>query len=420
VGRGERTRSLLKISPKATALFLYLLLFLALPAPAQIFQHPGVLLSQAQLDFLKSQVDAKVNPFYQEFVWAKASSFGALDYNVEGPPPSGIIDCGPYSHPDNGCKAEDRDAAAAYVQSLLWYITGDHRYAQNAIDILNTYGRHLKGYTNSNAPLQAAWGSSKWPRAAEIIRYTNAGWKPADIQAFAKMLTTVPLPLIKDGSSTSNGNWELSMIEATMGIAVFTDNSALFKHAVQMWHERVPAYFYYEPIDGKMPKSAPSRTGSRFNWNGLGWNGQTAFNASLSGVAQETCRDLGHTEYGIAATMNAAATAYIQGVDLFQAEKDRLAAALEFNSFYELGNSVPANLCDGKLHLSDVHATYVIGYNALHNRLGIPLPHTLDFITKDVLTNPLPVDSGHMQVFEPFTHFAGPSSTSPQPASPSH
>jgi Alginate lyase len=401
------------VRTSAKTFVLLLPLILTLSLSAQSFQHPGVLVDRAQLDFLKSQVAAKTEPFYQEFLWAKAGEYGALDYHIQGPPPTGIIDCGSYSRPNNGCSAEDHDAAAAYLQAVLWYITGDRHYAQNAIDILNTYGHNLKGYTNSNAPLQAAWGSSKWPRAAEIIRYTNAGWKPDDIQAFAHMLTAVPLPLIQNGSG-ANGNWELSMIEATIGIAVFTNDRTLFDHAVAMWHERVPAYFYYQPIDGDHPQPFP-RGDDRTTWNG-----QTVFNASLNGVTQETCRDFGHTEYGIAATMNAAATAYIQGIDLFQAEKDRLAAALEFNSLYELGAQPPTDLCGGKLHLSQLHATYVLGYNALHNRLGLPLPHTLDFITKEVLTNPLPLDSGHMQVFEPLTHFSSPPLASKQPAHRTH
>jgi Alginate lyase len=393
----------LKIVPAAITLLLF-----ALASPAQTFQHPGVLLSQPQLDLLKSQVAAKANPYYEEFQWAKASHYGALDYHLQGPPSDNIIDCGSHSNPNHGCREEDSDASAAYLQSVLWAITGDHRYAQNAITILNAYGHNLKGYTNSNAPLQAAWGASKWARAAEIIRYTNAGWKPEDIQAFAHMLTTVQLPLIEKGSG-ANGNWELSMIEGTIGIAVFTDNRSLFDRAVAMWHERVPAYFYYQPIDGDHPQPLPRTDGK------TSWNGQTIFNASLNGVSQETCRDLGHTEYAIAATMNVAATAFIQGVDLFAAEKDRLAAALQFNSSLELGNPIPANLCGGTVQLSKVRATYVLGYNQLHNRLGISLPTTLDFITRDVLTNPQPVDSGHIQIFEPLTHYANlPSSQSPR------
>ena len=41
------------------------------------------------------------------------------------------------------------------------------------------------------------------------------------------------------------------------------------------------------------------------------------FNASVSGICQETCRDLGHTQLGIAGMINGAETAFIQGVDLY-------------------------------------------------------------------------------------------------------
>ena len=123
-----------------------------------------------------------------------ASPLAAFDYKLLGPPATGIIDCGPYSHPDHGCHAEDTDASAAYLQAVLWWITGDHRYADNSIRIMNTYARQLKGYTGSNTPLQAAWSSETFPRAAEIIRYSGAGWKREDIQAFSTLLTQVILP----------------------------------------------------------------------------------------------------------------------------------------------------------------------------------------------------------------------------------
>ena len=110
-----------------------------------------------------------------------------------------------------------------------------------------------------------------WPRTAEIIHHRPAaGWKPEDVQAFSTMLTKINLPLIKDGSG-ANGNWELSMIEGMMGIAVFTDDRALLNHAEAMWRERVPAYFYNATLDGDHPKPLPlgaSRTG---------WYGQTTF-----------------------------------------------------------------------------------------------------------------------------------------------
>lgn len=82
-----------------------------------------------------------------------------------------------------------------------------------------------------------AWSGGKWTKAAEIIRYSNAGWQESDITAYAKLLTSVYLPQLYNGSSF-NGNWELAMIDAMFGIAVFTDDVALFNHSVTFWLER--------------------------------------------------------------------------------------------------------------------------------------------------------------------------------------
>jgi hypothetical protein len=373
---------------------------------AQAFEHPGVLVSRAQLDFVKAQVQAKAEPIYTQFLHAQASELADLHYKVNGPPPDGVIACGPYSHPDLGCHNEDADASAAYLQALLWYITGDHAYAQNAIDIMNAYSHNLKGYTLSNAPLQAAWSAEKWPRAAEIIRYSNAGWAPADIQAFSSMLTKIELPLILNGSP-SNGNWELSMIEGMMGIAVFTDNRDLLNHAAQMWHERVPAYFYYAPNDGDHPVPAPRGVAH--------WVTQTTFDSRVNGIPQEACRDFGHTSYGLSATMAAAETAHIQGLKLYESEEPRLIAGLEFVAYYLLKNPVPPYVCGGSVKLAK-GATFIIGYNEYHNRLGQSLPYTKQWIETGVLPNVDPVDT-HTTIFEALTHYADASTFSPPPHS---
>lgn len=361
---------------------------------AQSMKHPGVLVSGKQLDYVKHEVKARQEPFYGEFQKAVASPYAALDYKLLGPPASGIIECGPYSRPDHGCHAEDSDACAAYLQSVLWWITGDRRYAANAIRIMNTYSHAIKGYAGSNTPLQAAWSAEMWPRAAEIIRYSHAGWKPQDVQAFSDMLTKINLPLIHNGSR-SNGNWELSMIEGMAGIAVFTNDRALLDHAEQMWHERVPAYFYNARLDGDHPRTIVREPRE-------GWYGQTTFNASTNGVAQETCRDLGHTGYAISATMAAAETAHIQGDKLYESEEPRLMGALEFHAHLLLRKEpVPSTVCGGHIRYGAGY-TFGIGYNEFHNRLDQPLPETQEWLQK-VLAVPDPVDT-HTTVFEMLTH----------------
>lgn len=369
---------------------------LGLSAQGQAFVHPGVYVSKSQLDLMRSQVKAKKGPMYNSFLIASAGKFGKLDYEVQGPPAGGVVECGSYDKPNIGCSAQDSDSMAAYTQSLLWYITGNKQYAANAIKILNTWATQLTQYTNKNAPLKAAWGAELWPRAAEILRYSNASWKPEDIAAFSKMLTNVVLPMIEKGSG-SNGNWELSMVDAMMGIAVFNEDRKLMNHAEAMWKERLPTYIYLSELDGPHPKPLPR--GAAYTH----WYGTTDLNQSVDGMTQETCRDLGHTSMGVGAAISAAETSHIQGGKLYEAEQKRLVAAMEFDTHLLLKKDpVPELVCGGKVDYAH-SSTFVVGYNEFHNRLGIAMPYTKEWVEEYVEKDPTPGIT-FMIVYEALTH----------------
>src|SRR5262249_20201696 len=155
---------------------------------------------------------------------------------------------------------------------------------------------------------QSAWVAEVFPRAAEIIRYANAGWSDADIAKFGGMLKNVYLPEVVNGTKV-NGNWDTSMIEATMNIAIFLDDRPTFDKAVAMWRKRTPAYIYLSS-DGALPVQPPNDTKSASSLGGF-WYNPTQF---VDGLSQESCRDLpnsgtqgfGHAQYGTAAIINAA------------------------------------------------------------------------------------------------------------------
>ena len=385
------------------------------------YNHPGVLLSQAQLDFIKAQVASNAEPFASAYAAAVASPYGSLTYKLQGPPSSNVIQCGSYSSPDDGCSASDQDGTAAYTQALLWYITGTTIYRDNAIKILNAYANVTYDYnpndkTTSNGPLQAAWDGDKWARAAEIIRYSSDKWSPAEITAFSNFLTNQIVPLISKGSG-NNGNWELSMAEALIGIAVFTDNPTLYAQATALWTRRVPAYIYDFAIDGGAPAPFPVGTPK-----GTSWNGQTTFSAKSSGVSQETCRDLEHTQFGMASMINAAETDYIQGGTLYTSQRARIEAGLELNTYYLTPPQpvVPSYLCAGggnELSRSIFYPTFVIAYNEFHNRLGDSLPNTAAYIATESVNLPDKIGAGtnHMISNEVLTHWADASSSSALP-----
>lgn len=378
-------------------------------APPPAFIHPGVLLDQAHLDYLKTQIEIGTEPYASAFAAAKKSRWGSLWYVVQGPPANGVIDCGSHSKPNRGCSQEDNDASAAYTQALLWSLTGEARYAHNAIAIMNRYARTLRAHTGSNAPLQAAWSAEKWPDAAELIRYSDAGWDERDFAAFSTMLRTRYLPLLTGGQEAGkNGNWAFSMIDATLGIAVVTDDHELFDATLERWQRWVPAYFYNFELDGPQPVMLPEGP--------TDWNGQAQFDAHTSGVTQETCRDTQHVQLALAATFNAAETAYVQGEDLYTPAAVRLTTSLEYlsrllegmrNQNPAVKQPVPAGfagLCDGQ-YSPVLKATLERAYNAYALRLGIGLPYTRQHLQDDVRPYAPPND-GHDVFWETLTHGA--------------
>ena len=335
-------------------------------APAA-FTHPGVLVSRAQLDFVRSEVQAGAQPWKAAYDQMHASKYASLGRTAK---PRAVVECGSYSNPNYGCTDEREDALAAYTLALEWYVTRDSRYATKAIQIMDAWSATITDHTNSNAPLQTAWAGSTWPRAAEIIRYTYTGWAPDKVSRFAGMLRNVYLPEVVNGSQ-SNGNWELSMTEATIGIGVFLDDRAVYDKAVAKFRGRVPAYIYLAS-DGALPRTAPGSGLSTRDQIVNYWQGQSTF---VDGLTQETCRDFTHTGYGLSAISHVAETSRIQGQDLYPEVADRLRHALGLQSKYELGAAVPSWLCGGALNRGLGPVTEG-GFNALHNRLGYGMDNT--------------------------------------------
>jgi hypothetical protein len=420
-------------------------LCLSVATQAQAWTHPGIVVSQEQLDASRAAYQAGNSVIVDQVNKAKNSNYGSTSYAVKGPWPGGINQCGSNSNPNNGCQNADDDSNAAYVQALLWYMTGNQTYASNAIQIMNTYASSFRGYagTNglscpsgtdcSNGPLQSGWDAEKWPRAAEIIRYGKtssgaaSGWSSASITAFSNMLKNIYQPVIQNGSGV-NGNWDMSMIDGTMQIAVFTENSALLTSARNLWKGRVPDLFYLQSIDGSNHAASPRGNPS--------WFGQSVFNASTNNVGQETCRDLRHMEDSIASTILTAETDWIQGGELYtdttMAAEDRIVGSMNVMAGLESRRTggpdtlitAPSGYCtsSGASNLNQISvgpgSTYAIGYNAYHNRLNVAAmanasgttglhgtANTYNWIQSGLLTQSLTSDQGnHMTLFEALTH----------------
>lgn len=370
---------------------------LAVTAPsatAAVFQHPGVLVNRAQLDFARQRALAGTQPWKAAYDAMRTSTYASLSWTAK---PRAIVECGPSSNPNYGCSDERNDAIAAYTHALMWYITRDSRHANKSIQIMDAWSAVIRDHTNSNAPLQTGWAGASFARAGELIKHTYTSWTNAS--RFATMLRNVYLPEVVNGRGCTNGNWELIMMDAATGIAVFLDDRTSFDKAINIWRGRVPAYIY-QTTDGSLPKAPPNCSSKDTRAEIIDyWQDQDTF---ADGLAQETCRDFGHTGWGLAAAAHVAETAWHQGINLYGEVRDRLMDGIYFHTKFEMGTAVPSWLCDGSVDLG-LGATTEVAFNHFHNRLGLPMNTTQRYTESK-----RPAGANYFIAWETLTHANNP------------
>ncbi|MFJ7159023.1 alginate lyase family protein [Streptomyces sp. NPDC101118] len=334
---------------------------------AVVFHHPGVVVSRTQLDRARAMVAQGEEPWNSAYEAVLKSPYASLEYV---PHPAETVAC-PFDGGPPACVAERQDAIAAYTHALLWGVTGKPVYARKSAEIMDAWSAVMKRHTDDNAGLQAAWAGSTWARAADIVHAGYPGWPGPRVQRFKWMLRKAYLTTVRDQVPGFNGNWELAMTDASIAIAVFLEDQTVFGEALDRFRARVPAYFYLRS-DGERPR-VPARTaldtGEKVR---AYWFGQGTY---VDGLGQETCRNLKHVGYSLAATAHIAETAWHQGVDLYGEEAERLKAALEFHSRYQLGDKPPGWLCGGRVERS-MGPDLEVALAHYEGRSGARLPYT--------------------------------------------
>lgn len=371
-----------------------------------VFVHPGVFLSKNQMDHLEKNANSGRSPWTAALTNAKNSLLGKKEY-VPSPLASVNADDSKQSN------AIINDANAAYTQALLWYITKDTSYADNAIRIMNAWSEKFTGgFSGSNYINLASWTGDVWPRAAEIIRYTylnnnnSSKWDTISIDKFKLMLAQQYIPLVTQGRPYGfyGGNLNSSSAAASINIGVFNDNAEVFLRGISMWRATLPAYIY-QVQDGPNPVPPLNWSAKQISTDNLKgfWYKQTPL---VNGLSQETCRDLGHVSWGLAALANGAETARLQGIDLLSeitlgtTNSLRIANGIEFNSTYINNKEItPPWLCRGSINQGSSVGTGEVLYNDLVNRRAISLPQTSTY-----LDNKRPTQASYFMVWETLTH----------------
>lgn len=377
------------------------------------FVHPGILNIQEEYDFIKQQVQQGKEPWATAYYRLQRESEASLDF-IPVAYDTVYCDVDNPDHDPTSKLAETHSAHAAYAHALQWIIEGNEANAQKAIEIMNLWASTLKAHVGFNKDLRVAWLAPVFARAGEIIRATYPSWSQAEQDQFARLLHDVYLPHVEYGRPQTAGNWELSFIEATLSIAVFTEDIEIFNRGISMLVPRIKNYFYLKS-DGPLPIAPEPRPDFTYpNWmlnklesfqteEGIRdyWYMNPGDNF-YDGQCQETNRDLLHVQMGLAACINSMEIVLSQGIDLFTPNAERITRAMEFNGQFLLGAEIPPDLDGGQLKWTDKREqAWENAFNRFHNWLGYEMPNS-ELIVNQHRVNP-PNKKLHM-CFETLTH----------------
>lgn len=264
------------------------------------FKHPGLLVNDDDINYLKQKLE--ISPWKEGFKHLKEADEKIGHIN------------GPYEEIIRGSNEDSStglalsgDAKNAYHLALLWYITKDKKYAEWSIHIINEWTKTLKNVSGEGALLACAWYGFALINAAEILRYTDSGWKDEDIKVAEKFFIDILYSKTQNWKNGLSGNWDTAITKFNMAVGVFCNNRNIFQKAVDVFKS----------------KDANGGTVLRYIYD--------------TGQCQESARDQNHAQMGICGLVESCEVAWKQGVDLYGYAENRLLLGVEYTAKYNLG-----------------------------------------------------------------------------------
>jgi hypothetical protein len=204
------------------------------------FKHPGMGFTKETLENVRTQVRAQQEPwntYFNSMLWSGSASKAPTIRNVNGADPTKPRLYGLTSQGDQSLFIAD--ARTAYTQAILYYVTGDETYRNNAMRIIRLYAQmdpaqyayYVDSHIHTGIPLSRIVG------AAEILRYTSTQtpaleWTDDDTVKFTNNLV---MPVIQTFNSCNCRfmNQHLYTTIAAMSGSIFAGNRELYEQSVE-------------------------------------------------------------------------------------------------------------------------------------------------------------------------------------------
>ncbi len=207
--------------------------------------HPGCLHSAEDLERVKEKVAQSASPWIEGWNKLLANNHFNADGGTTVSPnaTTKIVRGGNTiweSDPDNYTNAANQ-AHAAYYYAVAWKVTGDVKYAQASINILNAWASTCERISgDSNGSLAAGLYGYQFANAAELMR-DYSGWDTDKFELFQQWMIDVFYVANHDflvrhhGANVMNywANWGLANLASMLSIGILSDRRDIYNEAVE-------------------------------------------------------------------------------------------------------------------------------------------------------------------------------------------
>lgn len=346
-------------------------------AKAQGFIHPGGLHTDKDFARIRAQIDPK-SPDYDASVLAAYNKLKSNNHaqSTYTPRPQARVSRGDAVNGDNYSIAMN-DAAAAYQLGLMWHISGENRYADAAVGILNGWAKTCKEITgDTNASLAGGIYGYEFAQAGELLR-NYEGWNRSDFRKYQEWMRYLWYMRNKyfleyrHGRTCENGdpgsyfsNWGLCNALSMMTIGILCDDVFIFNEGLSYYTEDKCGTF----SDNRNPVRDLGCTeflGNLVTYMHPDPRGPLGY----LGQMQESGRDQGHALMAVGLAADVCQTAWNQGYDLFSYMDNRLAAGFEYLG---LVNSLDTDeqVADSVPFTTHIRTGFFENWTATQNGLG--------------------------------------------------
>lgn len=198
------------------------------------FEHPGIMHNSASIERMKEIVAKEDTSYVAYRAWKelKADFRAQSDYELRGPY-SRIARQDEYAYTKKGYEA---DFNAAYMNAIMWVVTGDESHARKAAEILTAYAKKLEEIpAHNDKALLAGLETFKLAFALEMISHTSNIMQHEDIECVNNMLRNVFLPVLDEflvSAPYTNGNWGLSVAHSKMALSILWDDLKEYQRTI--------------------------------------------------------------------------------------------------------------------------------------------------------------------------------------------